>query len=416
MVVKRIIPILFCFLFVNFLYSSNTNTGKVFYKESIVAGSQKDFMMVSHIVLKGSNYEIGKKIAEIAKRYQANIAPSGNSLRNRVKRNYYKKNYPVFYERMKGVTDGYGLNVEDDKYDFTIIFQGFAKPGCSVVYYPPQFTSNKHGILSRNYDFTTGNFQGKRVEKGELSCTSRPVLFEIYPDQGYPSLFICAYDLLGGVIDGINSEGLTVAILAEEESIRKGNLEQGAQEVGLYELASMRYLLDYCKDVKQAKEALLNLKHFYSFIPCHYIIADKNGDSFIFEFSSARNKTYIIDGKGPQCITNHLVALHQDVNQLPKGNSFDRYTTLFKATADKKKYTLSEIKSINRLVEVPPYIPGDPNRAPGRTLWHALYDTHDQSLLVKFYLGESSDQEDKSKVTIKYSDYLHFKLKVNVQQ
>ena len=28
---------------------------------------------------------------------------------------------------------------------------------------------------------------------------------------------MCAYDLLGGVIDGINAEGLTIALLADDE-------------------------------------------------------------------------------------------------------------------------------------------------------------------------------------------------------
>ncbi|UCH95085.1 MAG: linear amide C-N hydrolase [Candidatus Aminicenantes bacterium] len=381
------------------------------YQETVVAGSTGDFMLVRHIMIKGCNYEIGKKIAEIAKKDQGQVLPVSDTLKNRVRRLYIKKNYPTFYERMRGVAAGFGLDVEDDRYDFTALSQGPANPGCSVVYYPPGVTENKHGILSRNYDFTTGNFQGRRLKPGQLSATARPIVFEIYPDNGYPSLFICAYDMLGGVIDGINWEGLTVAILAEEESMQKGAYEPGANEVGLHELASMRYLLDHCKNVKEAKEAMLALKHYYSFIPCHYIIADKNGDSFIFEFSPARNKTFIIDGKGPQCITNHMVALHPHPHQLPVGNSFERFRTLYNATTSEKTFSLSRIKSINASVAVHPYFPADPGQAPGRTLWHALYDTHEKSLSVKFYLGETTDSGDNKKIRLRYSAYLHFQLK-----
>jgi predicted choloylglycine hydrolase len=398
-------------LLLTFTLTNVLLSGKVDYKQTIVAGGLDDFMLVRHIVIKGTNYDIGKKIAEISKTDVVRVVPSGDPLRNRVKRLYYKNNYPIFYERMRGVADAYGWRLEDDRYDFTQLFQGFGNPGCSVVYYPPMSTKNNHGVLSRNYDFTTGNFQGMRPKKGEYASTARPIIFEIYPDKGYPSLFICAYDLMGGVIDGINSEGLTVAILADEESMQKGNWERGAQEVGLHELASMRYLLDTCKDVREAKEAMLRLKHFYGFIPCHYIIADKNGDSFIFEFSSARNKTFITDGKGPQCITNHLVALHPDVDKLPEGNSYKRFRILSEATGKGKKYSISEIKDINKLVAVPPYIPENPQQAPGRTLWHAIYDTQNLSLQVKFYLGEAQGSSDSKKVILRYSKYLHFQIK-----
>jgi penicillin V acylase-like amidase (Ntn superfamily) len=60
------------------------------------------------------------------------------------------------------------------------------------------------------------------------------------------------------VLDGINSEGLVVAILAEEESGNKVGREPG-DEAGMHELMGMRYLLDNCKNVEEAKEALLSL-------------------------------------------------------------------------------------------------------------------------------------------------------------
>jgi predicted choloylglycine hydrolase len=239
---------------------------------------------------------------------------------------------------------------------------------------------------------------------------SRPYVLEIYPDRGYASLAICTFDMLGGVIDGINSEGLVVAILAEEESIQKFGLEPG-NEVGLYELQSMRYLLDNCKDVTEAKEALLSLKHYYSFIPCHYIIADRSGRSFIFEFSPHRNRCLTTDGKGPQCVTNHLVALHPSEADLPAGDSFNRFKTLRVATKIKEKFTLAEIREINARVAIPPLASNNPEYAPGRTIWYALYDTEERSLSIRFYLGEKPDPADPKGVILNYSQLKEFRLK-----
>ena len=89
-----------------------------------------------------------------------------------------------------------------------------------------------------------------------MAVMSRPYIFEMYPDQGYASLSICAFDLLGGVLDGISSEGLAVAILADDETLLHHDREPFAG-VGLHELMCMLYVLDTCKDIEEAKEALL---------------------------------------------------------------------------------------------------------------------------------------------------------------
>jgi len=264
--------------------SSAAAAQAVEYKESVIAGGPGKFVEVRQVVIKGSNFDIGKKIGELAKKNGTLITPSDDHILNRAKREYMARNYPILYERMKGVAAAYGLNIAKDSYDLTGLFQlQMAAPGCSVTFYPAGHTQNGHNILSRNYDFTTGDITGRQPREGRLAMMARPILFEIYPDQGYSSLSLCSFEYLGGVLDGINSEGLVVSILAEEESVQKFGREPG-NEVGLHELMSMRYLLDNCKNVEEAKEALLSLKHYYSFIPCHYIIGDLSGKSFIFEF------------------------------------------------------------------------------------------------------------------------------------
>ena len=393
--------------------SQQPKTADLEYKESVIAGGPNQFAEVRHVVLKGSNFAIGQKIGEIAKKNETQINPSENKMLNRAKRKYMERNFPILYERMKGIASVYGLDIEDDSYDLTGLFQSLrVPPGCSVVFYPGEYTANGHNILSRNYDFTTGNTQGKHPPAGELPMMARPILFEIHPDRGYASLSLSAFDYLGGVLDGINSEGLVVSILAEEESLQKVGREPG-DEVGMHELMSMRYLLDNCQNVEEAKEALLSLKHYYSFIPCHYIVADQSGKSFIFEFSPNRNRNYILDGDGPQCITNHLVSHHKTIGELSKedpGSSFSRFMTLQESVGAEKKFSLEQIAAINARVAVPPYIPGNKEYAPGRTLWYAQYDIDNRTLTVKFYLGEKPDPEDEGKVILTYSSPQTFKL------
>ena len=65
------------------------------YKETVIAGGPDKFAEVRHVVLKGSNFEIGKKIGELAKRDGTPITPSGNHIMNRAKREYMAKNYPI---------------------------------------------------------------------------------------------------------------------------------------------------------------------------------------------------------------------------------------------------------------------------------------------------------------------------------
>ena len=169
---------------------------------------------------------------------------------------------------------------------------------------------------------------------------------------------------------------------------------------------TLRVLLDNCKDVEEAKVALLSLKHYYSFIPCHYIVGDRSGRSFIFEFSPARNRSLIIDGDGPQCITNHLVFHHQKVEEFPETGlnwSMTRYKMLAESIRGGRTFSLEDIAAINKSVAVPPNVPDNPQAAPGRTLWYAQYDLDSLTLSVTFYIGEKPDPENENKTILEYS-------------
>jgi predicted choloylglycine hydrolase len=389
---------------------TGTAAGQVGFRETVVAGGPDAFMEVRHVVIEGSNVEIGQKLAELAKAAGFQLAPSPDTLMNRVQREYVRENYPILYERMRGAADGFGVDIGDGRYDLSnILFIPSIRPGCSVVYYPAANTKVGHDMLSRNYDFTTGDIQGRSPGAGRLGCMARPYILELHPDKGYASLAMCSFEFMAGVLDGINSQGLTVAIMADDETISSVGLE-ATQGVGMHELASMRYLLDNCKDVPEAKEAMLRLKHYYSFIPCHYIIGDSSGRSFIFEFHPQRNRIGIVDGHGPQCVTNHLVSKHASVDDLPSGDSYDRYRLLHKSMTAAAQLTPEQMIAANAEVAVPPELSGNPQYAPGRTIWYSLYDLDERTMKVRFYLGEKPDPANAGRAILEYSDFLEFRL------
>ncbi len=376
---------------------------QTFFEEKIIAGSENDFMIVRYIKIKGTNKEIGEKIGQLAKQLKQEINSSSNHLRNKLQVKFMEFNYPIHYKRMMGVAEEYGTSLKDYSRDFSGIPYLPSRGGCSVVFYPASHTENNHNIVSRNQDFPV-DYSFLQARK-ELHICSRPTVFEIYPDTGYSAIYICAMDLLGGVIDGMNSEGLSVAVLGESDGV-KGFQPEPSSEVGLDEFLILRYLLDNCKNVEEAKECLLSVKQYYHFAPMHYMIADKEGHSFIFEFSRHRNQSRIIDGKGIQCVTNHLVSDPDTINI--SHESLERLNILNSLTQSKEKFSIDDLKKINSRVSpwMPDYRPAWPT---SRTLWHSLYDLNSKTLTVKFYLGEQKDPKDSDRIITRYSDYIGFK-------
>src|SRR5262249_26376498 len=73
---------------------------KAIRQDRVIAGGPKDFMEVRHLVLRGTNEEIGRALATIAKeRYDLKPEASSDRLRTRVQRRYFEKNYPILHDR-----------------------------------------------------------------------------------------------------------------------------------------------------------------------------------------------------------------------------------------------------------------------------------------------------------------------------
>jgi predicted choloylglycine hydrolase len=402
------------------------------------------FMTVHHLTIHGTNYEIGQKLAELTiERYgQSPNRYTTNPVYAKARRKYFQHNYPIHWERIRGVAEAYDLDPMDDHFDLSNLWYNIDIPvtamGCSVVYYPPTTTVSNSGYLSRNYDFSIGTMAEvmhipvpPEVKNQMSPVMSEPFIMEWYPeDGGYSSLAIHAFDTLSGTLDGMNSEGLVVSIMADEEAIAelgpKLELHPGPpQMVGLYELQLMRFLLDTCATIEEAKEALLTVKQYYAFVPCHYVVADKAGNSFIFENSTGRNKQYIIDGLGQsQVVTNFQVHKHPINDQMSKGaltlenNAFWRYLRLSERISEQEGLlTPDDLKANNACVNimklfeemsVDPALRSLAANVQSRTLWHSLYDQQAGIAEFSFYLGDNVQADGTCKE--QRSEYLIFKL------
>lgn len=393
---------------------ASLSPGDLAVEERVAAGGAPgDFMTVRYLKLSGGQRAIGRKLAEIA-RERHGFAPQASDDRPRTRaiRRYFEKNDPLQLERMGGAAEFFGVRLDEDRVSLDSLAFGFARPGCTVVYYPPSWTATGTGIFCRNYDFTTGTLMGQIPGPGEVPCTSTPYVLELHPDRGFATLALVAYDLFG-VIDGMNSEGLTVALLADDEQMAAGRTyPANGPQPGFGVLQIQRHLLETCADVEEARAALLDAKLYYDVIPCHYVIADRHGRSFVWENSASLAQGFCIDGHGePQVSTNYMQHLHPDPADLPEERdpqgSFNRCRTVLERAAQRKgEIDESYARETSGCVAFELPVPGAP-RAPNRTLWRALYIPEERRLAVDFYLGESSA---KGKPAIRRSEILSFEL------
>jgi penicillin V acylase-like amidase (Ntn superfamily) len=385
-------------------------------EDRVIAGGPGDSLEVRHLVLRGTNEQIGRALAEIAKeRYGVRLEPATDPVHARAVRKFLERNDAILLNRMRGVAAAFGKSIEDDGWDFTTLGFTDLKAGCSIVHLPPSSTANGKSVVSRDYDFTTGTLSWGFLPPGMLHPTARPYLLELHPDQGYSSIAMVAYDLLSGVLDGMNSEGLTVTLAMDDELFSHDKTEPTrGPAVGLGELQTLRLLLDTCATVEEAKQTLLATKQYYQYVPVHYLIADRYGNAFVWEYSEFHNKEYVIESPGqPLVMTNFT--LHK---QLTDG----RPPSADKARGTCKRYAyLSEklsagklddktLRGVHQSVDAQMSQASDPSQPPERTFWHAFYYPEERRVRLSYYLRDEPHLGDPRLARPIRTDYLEFRL------
>uniref|UniRef100_UPI00321702CD C45 family peptidase n=1 Tax=uncultured Draconibacterium sp. TaxID=1573823 RepID=UPI00321702CD len=367
---------------------------------------QGDYSHVKHLRLQGTNYEIGNKLGELAKHRHLLQMPKWSTTTKRdAQYVYFKKNYPAHFDRMAGFANAFGEDIRSAEYDYSCFGATLSFPMCSAVYYPPGFTETESGIISRNADLPLVCFPqvwGETVQKGRTKIMEKPYVLELHPETGYSSLVMFCFELYGLALDGINSEGLAVthlhADVLNEEKYMPG-MDSG---VGINEMLVVQLLLDTCKTVDEAKEVLLCNKHFRMILPTHLLIADKYGNSFIWEYPIEHNQDFFIDGNSEiQVITNFPVHKYPEMYTFPESNDlscpFARYKTLREAiNACNGKVSQRTMKEINSQVFVCNEMYKIPPPVAVRTIYHNLYDCNQKSMEVSFYRKEADNKQKRT--------------------
>lgn len=362
--------------------------------------SPTDVTTVRHLQVEGDHREIGRSLAQAAHEVHGDAARplAADPLVEGVRREWFGLHHPVQLDRMRGVAEHFGIDPDDT--NVALDWLGtFALPaGCSVAFYPGAGTKDGHGRLSRNFDFPTATFSqivGAPPVPGERPLGADIWIVESRPDTGLASVTVAIMDVMGAM-DGVNEAGLSVALLADNETPEPE--PTGGPRVGLGEQQVVRYLLDTCTTVEEAKRALMRAKHYYFFTPCHFVVADRTGASFVWEHSPRRNHEVVVEadtvGSGRVVCTNHLLHRWPDPSKLPEEDgpmgtaalTYQRWRSLHAASTTP---ALVDRDAIREQFEAVRFV------APlqeARTFWHALYDVNDAAVELEFFRHDSNGE------------------------
>jgi hypothetical protein len=394
---------------------SSAATNSVVQEDRVIAGGPKHSLEVRHLVLRGSNEEIGKALATIAKeRYDVRPDRASDPTYVRAKRAFLEKNDPILLERMRGVAAAFGKSIDDDEWDFSGLGFTELRAGCSIVQLPPSSTKDGKSVVSRDYDFTTGNLSYGWLAPGMLHPTARPYLVELHPDRGYASIAMVAYDLLSGVIDGMNSEGLVVTMALDATIFDEGMEPTRETAVGLGELQTQRLLLDTCANVEEAKQTLMATKQYYQYVPVHYLIADRFGNAFVWEYSKSHNKEYVVENPGqPLVMTNFTLHTQLENGRPPspeKARPLCKRYAYLKEKLATGSFDDTTLRSFHKNVDAQASVAVDTTRPPERTFWHAFYHPEERRARFSYYLGEDPIPGQPRFVKPIRTEYLEFQL------
>lgn len=413
------------------IFSATSGLAKPLVKDEVLIPKTPDQAMeVRHIVIKGTNQEIGKALGDIAQKWlNVKLSKYAGPLYAEANNQYIQKNYPILWERMKGVAQSYGLAPADKTYNTSGLPYDLGPFACAALYIPPDLSANGHAFLGHNFDFhpvPITDLLGISPIPGNHPVYSRTCVVELYPDKGYPSITVGSLDLLNCVQMGMNSKGLIAGILTDtnRKPYTAGPSADG-KNGGLNGPQLLRLVLDTCANADEAQVALLANKWAPIFDAVHFIIADQSGKSFVYEISGEDGSSHFTDSSGkPMILTNHAVFMYPDPQKFPAWDAKDTYNTFrrYKLIWDyvqqhQGKFTPEEVNAVLAKVyaniESGPQFRPTAKPTPGRTLFHDLFDSQALTLHIKFYLKDGPTDPATGAPTLVFSKVFQFKLEAS---
>ncbi len=396
--------------------SGNSGNGAIVTNEVILAKSADNYQEVRHIVLRGSNQEIGAAIARLSKeQYQARPFPFPTQQAKQDRNSYIQQNFPYLAQRQKGIEAYYGWGATD-LYDSSSLWYDIFPVNCSAIFFPKAVTATGNSFTARVMDFYTvdiNQFMGKSKTALGNKLFSRNYILETYPqDGGHAAMVVGTFDLMNGAYDGFNEKGLVISGLVDQAlTFTPGgvihDLTKLTVQEGLSYLQMVRLLLENATTIDEVEQLLKNLKVYFPVDGIHFLIGDRSGNAAILEFflDADKKMTYTLirqpAGK-PTIITNHSMRLNSDPSKYTYDksqsyNTFYRYMRLYdylQASAF-LKYTLDDGLYAMSLVYgyADDASEGAAAPFPVRAIWSVAMDVDDLSMKIKFYTADNTAQK-----------------------
>ena len=135
--------------------SSEAPSGTIVTNQVVLEKATGKYQEMRHIVLKGTNQDIGAAIAKISReQYQAQSIHFP-TIQDKLNRNsYIQQFFPYLAERQRGVESYYGWG-SSDLNDSSALWYEIFPVNCSAVFFPKSVTSTGRSFMARDMDFYT---------------------------------------------------------------------------------------------------------------------------------------------------------------------------------------------------------------------------------------------------------------------
>ncbi len=392
--------------------------------EIILPRGPGEHMEVRHIILKGTNEEIGRAMGDIAQKdYGAHkLAQYADPSYAKARLEYMRRNNPILLEWMKGIARSYGVSLSGTLSDTSYLPSFFTVPQCSALLVPAAYSANGHTFYSSSRDYYVATFSEvmeKKPMPGEKKIFSEAAIVELYPDKGHPSLFVAVGDLTCGA-DIVNSEGLSVSAFEDDTYGITRTPKDASRASGLTMQQVVMLIANTCATLDEAKQVLLINKVSMPPIPMHVQVADRTGRAFIYEISPDDFSSHFVDNNGkPQAITNHSVYDYPDLSKMPVNekdpyDTFNRYRRLVKfIDSHKDKFSIADGWKAMDLVMGAVAEASEANhlKIPLRTFYQVVLDNEERAIQVRFYIKDKSVDPVTGYAELIFSKPFEFKLR-----
>lgn len=392
--------------------------------EVILPRAPGEWMEVRHIVFEGTNEEIGRAMGDVAQKDYGVKALNryADTLYAKARLEYMRRNNPILLEWMKGIARSYDISLDDTIFDASYIPSFYTVPQCSAILIPSTYSANGHTFYFASRDYYLATFSeimNRKPMPGEKKIFSEAAIIEIYPDKGYPSLFVSVGDLTFGA-DIVNSEGLSVSAFEDDTYGITKTPKDISRATGLSMSQAMMLIANTCATVDEAKEALLINKVSMPPMPMHMQVSDRTGQAFIYEISPDDFSGHFVynDGK-PQAVTNHGVYAYPDIDKMPIDekdpyDTYNRYARLVRfIDSHEGKFSVADgWKAMDMVLgAVPEAAESARLKIPLRTFYQIVLDNEDRSIRIKFYLKDESVDPVTGYAKLIFSQPFEFKLR-----